>query len=162
MALFGAPLAHEDHPCGRAMPALRVQEAVRRYGEDLQGREGVPVHMRAGLNWGSLASLLLQHPRKPVTQTSGNKVTVSGVGAQPSGRMLSVSRERGRAEWLSVAFPPGCAALRRYWKKHPRASFEDGRGCHFRRRLLTQKRIACRPRRYGLAEMTRGHLWRGP
>ena len=33
MALFGAPLAHEDHAVRACYAALRMQEAVKRYAE---------------------------------------------------------------------------------------------------------------------------------
>ena len=34
MALFGAPLAHEDHAVRACYAALRMQETVKRYAED--------------------------------------------------------------------------------------------------------------------------------
>jgi class 3 adenylate cyclase len=54
MALFGAPLAHEDHAVRACHAALRMQDAVRRYAEDLQRTQGLPVHMRVGLNSGEV------------------------------------------------------------------------------------------------------------
>ena len=54
MALFGAPLAHEDHAVRACYAALRMQDAVRRYAEDLQRREGLPVLIRVGLNSGEV------------------------------------------------------------------------------------------------------------
>jgi len=38
MALFGAPLAHEDHAVRACYAALRMQEAVKRYGDETQSR----------------------------------------------------------------------------------------------------------------------------
>jgi class 3 adenylate cyclase/tetratricopeptide (TPR) repeat protein len=54
MALFGAPLAHEDHAVRACYAALRMQDAVRRYGEDARRRHGVLVHARVGLNSGEV------------------------------------------------------------------------------------------------------------
>jgi class 3 adenylate cyclase/tetratricopeptide (TPR) repeat protein len=52
MALFGAPLAHEDHAVRACYAALRMQEAVTRYGDDVQRTHGVPLQIRVGLNSG--------------------------------------------------------------------------------------------------------------
>src|SRR5262249_50949097 len=54
MALFGAPLAHEDHAVRACYAALRMQEAVKRYGEGMFRSYGVPVHTRIGLNSGEV------------------------------------------------------------------------------------------------------------
>jgi class 3 adenylate cyclase/tetratricopeptide (TPR) repeat protein len=52
MALFGAPLAHEDHAVRACYAALRMQEAVSRYGDEIQRTHGVPLQVRVGLNSG--------------------------------------------------------------------------------------------------------------
>ena len=54
MALFGAPLAHEDHAVRACYAALRMQDSVRRYAEDVFRRYGVPVEIRVGLNSGEV------------------------------------------------------------------------------------------------------------
>jgi class 3 adenylate cyclase/tetratricopeptide (TPR) repeat protein len=54
MALFGAPLAHEDHAVRACYAALRMQESVARYaGEGLRAH-GVRVQIRVGLNSGEV------------------------------------------------------------------------------------------------------------
>src|SRR5579863_3783731 len=40
-ALFGAPVAHEDHPQRALYAALRMQEDIRRYAEQLRAERGV-------------------------------------------------------------------------------------------------------------------------
>src|SRR5262245_5900974 len=50
MALFGAPLAHEDHAVRACYAALRMQESVKRYADGVFRRYGVPVEIRVGLN----------------------------------------------------------------------------------------------------------------
>src|ERR671922_1624529 len=54
MALFGAPLAHEDHAVRACYAALRMQEAVKQYAAEVQCSHGVPIHMRVGLNAGEV------------------------------------------------------------------------------------------------------------
>src|SRR5262249_39334118 len=54
MALFGAPLAHEDHAVRACYAALYMQESVTRYGDEVQRSQGVPVQIRIGLNSGDV------------------------------------------------------------------------------------------------------------
>jgi class 3 adenylate cyclase/predicted ATPase len=54
MALFGAPLAHEDHAVRACYAALRMQELVKRYADEVRRTEGVPIQIRAGLNSGDV------------------------------------------------------------------------------------------------------------
>ena len=54
MALFGAPLAHEDHAVRACYAALRMQDAVRHYSEELRRSQGIEVQIRVGLNSGQV------------------------------------------------------------------------------------------------------------
>jgi class 3 adenylate cyclase len=54
MALFGAPLAHEDHAVRACYAALRMQESVKRYAEGIRRTEGIPIQIRVGLNSGEV------------------------------------------------------------------------------------------------------------
>jgi hypothetical protein len=54
MALFGAPLAHEDHAVRACYAALRMQESVAQYAEEVFRSHGVPVQIRVGLNSGEV------------------------------------------------------------------------------------------------------------
>ena len=54
MALFGAPLAHEDHAVRACYAALRMQESVKRYAEGVRRAHGVTVRIRVGLNSGEV------------------------------------------------------------------------------------------------------------
>src|SRR5437773_8099448 len=54
MALFGAPIAHEDHAVRGCYAALRMQDTVRRYSEKLRRAHGLEVPIRVGLNSGEV------------------------------------------------------------------------------------------------------------
>ena len=54
MALFGAPIAHEDHAVRACYAALRMQETVKRYADEVQRSHGVAVTIRVGLNSGEI------------------------------------------------------------------------------------------------------------
>ena len=54
MALFGAPLAHEDHAVRACYAALRMQESVKQYAEGVFRSHGVPIQIRLGPNSGEV------------------------------------------------------------------------------------------------------------
>src|SRR5436309_3593997 len=54
MALFGAPLAHEDHAVRACYAALAMQQAIRRYTAEVRRDHGVEVQIRVGLNSGEV------------------------------------------------------------------------------------------------------------
>ena len=54
MALFGAPLAHEDHAVRACYAALRMQESVKKYAEEVRRSHAAVVKIRAGLNSGEV------------------------------------------------------------------------------------------------------------
>jgi len=54
MALFGAPVAHEDHAVRACYAALRMQASVKRHAADLRRLEGIPLRIRVGLNSGEV------------------------------------------------------------------------------------------------------------
>jgi predicted ATPase/class 3 adenylate cyclase len=54
MALFGAPLACEDHAVRACFAALRIKEEVGRYADGLRGSSALPVRIRVGLNSGEV------------------------------------------------------------------------------------------------------------
>ena len=54
MAVFGAPIAMEDHAFRACLAALGVQEAIRRLASDVRERDEVELQLRVGLNSGQV------------------------------------------------------------------------------------------------------------
>src|SRR5215468_10583852 len=71
MAMFGAPIAHEDHALRACYAALAMQAALQRYAEDVRRTQGLEVLLRVGLNSGGV-----------LVRTIGNDLYMnySGVG----------------------------------------------------------------------------------
>jgi hypothetical protein len=55
MALFGAPLAHEDHAARACYAALAMQTAMRDHTEAVRRQQGLELRLRVGLNSGEHA-----------------------------------------------------------------------------------------------------------
>src|SRR5271156_1011618 len=53
-ALFGAPVAHEDHAQRGLYAALRMQEELRRYGDRMRQQGQTPLQVRVGVNTGEV------------------------------------------------------------------------------------------------------------
>src|SRR6266436_3740398 len=87
-ALFGAPVAHEDHPQRALHAAMAMRDALRRSGEDLkkQGRSGVEV--RIGINTGEVVLRMIH--------TGGHtEYTPVGHAANLAARMQTVAPTAG-------------------------------------------------------------------
>lgn len=54
MAIFGAPVAHEDDPARAIRAALGMRQALKRINQDLERRLGIRLRIRLGLNDGSV------------------------------------------------------------------------------------------------------------
>ena len=54
MALFGAPIAPEDHAVRACYVALDMQEALHHYNAKVRRTQGIEVQIRVGLNSGAL------------------------------------------------------------------------------------------------------------
>src|SRR5690348_3120934 len=59
-ALFGAPLAHEDHPQRALYAALRMQEELKRYSAKVLAGGGIPIQGRIGINTGEVVVRSIQ------------------------------------------------------------------------------------------------------
>jgi class 3 adenylate cyclase len=68
-ALFGAPLAHEDHPQRALYAALRMQDEMRRYAERLRAEKGMNLQVRIGANVGEVVVRSIQTSDRHVEYT---------------------------------------------------------------------------------------------
>src|SRR5262245_37219147 len=85
-ALFGAPVAHEDHPQRALHAALRMQREIRRYGDRLLEAGVVPVDIRVGVNTGEV----VMRPLK--TGDSNTEYVPIGHTTNLASRMQAVAR----------------------------------------------------------------------
>ena len=54
MALFGAPVAHEDHAVRACYAALRMHRTIARFAEEARRHQGLDVQIRVGINSGEV------------------------------------------------------------------------------------------------------------
>ncbi len=90
MAVFGAPVALEDHAVRACLAALGVQEEAKRLAVDIQDRDGVEVQLRIGLNSG--------------------QVVAGEIGSGPFG-YTAVGEQVGMAQRMESVAPPGGVML---------------------------------------------------
>ena len=90
MAVFGAPMALEDHATRACMAALGLQEEAKRLAVDLHDRDGVELLLRVGLNSG--------------------QVIAGEIGSGPFG-YTAVGEHVGMAQRMESVAPPGGVML---------------------------------------------------
>ncbi len=54
MAIFGAPVALEDHAVRACLAALGVQSEAAKLGKEVKARDGIALELRVGLNSGEV------------------------------------------------------------------------------------------------------------
>jgi class 3 adenylate cyclase/tetratricopeptide (TPR) repeat protein len=90
MALFGAPIAHEDHAQRACQAALAIRKALEPYSESLKNRYGIDFNMRIGLNSGPVVvgsigdDLRMDYTAKGDTVNTASRLE----GASEAGRIL--------------------------------------------------------------------------
>jgi class 3 adenylate cyclase/tetratricopeptide (TPR) repeat protein len=77
MALFGAPLAQEDHAERGVLAALSIQKALRGFREELMARSGIDVRMRIGLNSGRVVVDMIGTDLNPTYTAIGDAVNLA-------------------------------------------------------------------------------------
>jgi adenylate cyclase len=112
MALFGAPLALEDHAFRACLAALAIQEQIAQLAVEVQRRDGVALLLRVGLNSGRVIAGEISSDARAYTAVGeqvGLAQRMESV-APPGGVMLSESTARlvehatvlGAPEWVNV------------------------------------------------------------
>ena len=90
MAVFGAPVAMEDHAVRACLTALGVQEEIKRLAIDVRERDGVELELRVGLNSG--------------------QVIAGEIGSGPFG-YTAIGEQVGMAQRMESVAPPGGVML---------------------------------------------------
>jgi class 3 adenylate cyclase len=90
MAVFGAPIALEDHAVRACLAALGVQEEAKRLAVKVKDRDGVDLGLRAGLNSG--------------------QVIAGEIGSGPFG-YTAIGEQVGMAQRMESVAPPGGVML---------------------------------------------------
>jgi predicted ATPase/class 3 adenylate cyclase len=132
-ALFGAPVAHEDHPQLALYAAVRMQDEIRRYGDKLLSRGGVPIEIRVGANTGevvvrSIETSAAQPEYSPIGHTTNLAARMQAVArsgsivvSEPTRRLvegyftlktIGPTRVRGITEPVPVYEVTGVGPLR--------------------------------------------------
>ena len=90
MAVFGAPIALEDHAIRACLAALDLQQAATRLAVDVHERDGIDLRLRVGLNSG--------------------QVIAGGIGSGQFG-YAAVGEQVGMAQRMEAVAPPGAVML---------------------------------------------------
>ena len=101
MAVFGAPVALEDHAFRACLAALAIQEEAKRLAVDVENRDGVALRVRVGLNSG--------------------RVIAGAIGSGSLG-YAAIGEQVGLAQRMESVAPPGAVMLSespRGWSSTP-------------------------------------------
>src|ERR1700736_4720597 len=90
MAVFGAPVALEDHAFRACLAALDIQRETERLAAEIQRRDGIALQLRVGLNSG--------------------QVIAGEIGSGPKG-YTAIGEQVGMAQRMESVAPPGGVML---------------------------------------------------
>ncbi len=108
MALFGAPIAHEDHAQRACHAALAVQKALKPYSEKLQKIYGINFTMRIGLNSGSVVVGAIGDDLRMDYTAQGDTANLASrmeSNAEPGSALVSDNTYRLAREFFEFAPP---------------------------------------------------------
>ena len=97
MALFGAPIAHEDHAVRAVAAALAIQKSVREYGADLRRARGLDFALRIALNSGPVVVGKIGDDLRMDYTAQGETVNLAArlqAAAPPGGVLISEATHR--------------------------------------------------------------------
>ena len=113
-ALFGAPIAHEDHAQRAGYAALRMQEDLTRYAEGLRRDHGLTLEMRVGLNTGEVGRSIrtddLHTDYVPIGHATGLAARLQSLA--PGGAIVVSERTYKLTEGYFAFTPLGAAQIK--------------------------------------------------
>ncbi len=101
MALFGAPLAEEDHAVRALHAALAIQEALPAYDDEVQRRFGVEFRIRVGVNTGLVLAGAMGDGESVEYTALGDTINLAArleSAARPGGVLAGESTHRAAGE----------------------------------------------------------------
>ncbi len=138
MALFGAPIAHEDHAVRACYAALRMQEAVKRYAGETRRVSGNPLAIRIGLNSG--------------------EVVVRSIGSDLHMDYTAVGQTTHLAARMEQAALPGSTVLTLDTLRLAEEINAAGAKLNLRPKVLLQVNTSDEPQKYGVPVGAATHL----
>lgn len=114
-ALFGAPIAREEHPQRAIYAALRMQEELRRYSGRLREAGNAPIEVRVGINTGEVVVRAIQIGERHTEYTPIGHTTNLAARMQtlaPSGSIAVTEQVRRLAEGYFQFKPLGSARIK--------------------------------------------------
>jgi class 3 adenylate cyclase/DNA-binding SARP family transcriptional activator len=117
MALFGAPIAYEDHAVRACYAALQIQEAVERYAQGVDSLAGIAIRVRAGLNSGEVVVRPIAKGERTEYRVMGQTTHVAtrlGQNTAPGTLLLSAETLRLAEGHVSVKASEAANIARAY------------------------------------------------
>ena len=108
MALFGAPLAEEDHAIRAVLAALAIQEGLPVYGDEIKRRHGVDFQLRLGVNTGLVLAGGMGDGESVEYTALGDTINLAArleSSARPGGVLVGEATRRAAGEafqWAEV------------------------------------------------------------